>query len=260
MGFVGSLEAEKCQAEHQAWPEPCPTSSAVAGCGWQRKGGEIMLGNLVNSVGRVHRGHLLSSAALVLLLILATAATTYAFSLGPIELSWGRDQPMRTVCYYVTPGATSRWGTPIQHAASTWSNAGARFRFLRYQNIDDCEEENYVNKMAHMPPDNTGQPQVGRTWFKASAPPGEDFTLTRARTWLNSGDYQWSTNGHPPPGCNGCQWYDAETIILHEFGHWLHLDHTGGVPSIMGQHARDHVQHTLDNDDKNGITFLYGSW
>lgn len=208
-----------------------------------------------------HRGpEVVGALALVLLLASATVMSARAFELGPEVISWGRDEPQRTVCYYVTAGATNRWGWPIQRAASTWSNAGAKFRFLRYQNIDDCAEENYVNKQAKMMPDAGGVPAAGHTWFEAhSSGPGQPYTFARVKTWLNSGDYRWSTNGSPPPGCGNCAWYDSETIMLHEFGHWLHLGHTASHAPIMGGHVLSHVQHTLDNDDKDGIRFHYGS-
>lgn len=208
---------------------------------------------------RTRVGELVSASLVVFSLTIATVATARAFGVDNPLLYWGTALPYRTVCYYVTPGATSRWGWSIQSAASTWSNAGAKFRFLRYQDIDDCDEENYVNKKNHTPLDPNGTPAPAFTTYEAHSIGGGPWFLTRARTWLNSGDYQWSNDGSPPQGCGTCQWYDAETVLLHEFGHWLRLIDIDTSTPIIGPHPLSHVQHSLDSDDVNGIKAVYGS-
>jgi len=58
--------------------------------------------------------------------------------------------------------------------------------------------------------------------------------------------YNWSTSGID---------YDVETVTLHEFGHWVGLDHvSSGImrPNYSG------IQHKLDDDAKQGFYAMYG--
>jgi len=60
--------------------------------------------------------------------------------------------------------------------------------------------------------------------------------------------YDWST----VPGSG----IDIESVALHEFGHWLSLGHSDNPDAIMYEVLYG-VQHTLHQDDMDGISFIY---
>ncbi|MFC2158929.1 Ig-like domain-containing protein, partial [Acidobacteriota bacterium] len=86
---------------------------------------------------------------------------------------------------------------------------------------------------------------------------GNISTLATAWAWSNGtfmietdmvfNDFHpWSTSGGG---------YDIETVALHEFGHWINLDHSAtGImtPSYGG------TQHTIDADARAGFVSMYG--
>jgi hypothetical protein len=86
---------------------------------------------------------------------------------------------------------------------------------------------------------------------------GDNSTLGTSYIWYSGGTiletdlvfndyYNWSTSGGD---------YDVETVALHEFGHWVGLDHvSSGImrPNYSGR------QHKLDDDAKEGFYAMYG--
>jgi predicted Zn-dependent protease len=51
---------------------------------------------------------------------------------------------------------------------------------------------------------------------------------------------------------------DLESIALHEFGHWLYLDHSSSSADVM-YNTYDGIDRTLSQSDKNEITEAYGT-
>lgn len=182
---------------------------------------------------------LAAAAAAPMVLALGLAKPASSFIWDP-AWSWGRgtDDSDRVVCYYITSGANRRWGPGIRAAASTWNSAGARFRFVYRSNISDCAQENYFNKSnsSNFLPDST----LGLTETEVGSPSG---IIRRQRTWLNTTYY-------------GVM--DGETVALHEFGHWLRLNEVSNSGPIMNNPLPvQHVQHSLAQDDKDGIRVIY---
>jgi hypothetical protein len=77
------------------------------------------------------------------------------------------------------------------------------------------------------------------TWFST--------TIDEADMALNT-RFSW-TNG-------GGSGYDIETVMLHENGHVLGLDHTL-VPGSIMEATYGGLQHALGEDDERGVTYLY---
>ncbi len=87
---------------------------------------------------------------------------------------------------------------------------------------------------------------------------GADGILATAYVWYAGGIifetdmvfndfYNWSTLGAS---------YDIETVALHEFGHWVGLDHSASgimTPSYSG------IQQSVDSDARAGFEAMYGS-
>ena len=60
----------------------------------------------------------------------------------------------------------------------------------------------------------------------------------------------------------GCQElptsYDLQTVILHENGHVVGLDHSSDINAIMYP-SYQRANCTLGTDDRNGIRAIYGA-
>lgn len=74
-------------------------------------------------------------------------------------------------------------------------------------------------------------------------------------TWLNE-ELEWSTDGTP---C-GTE-FDAETVAVHEFGHWLHLgdlEEEYNEDEVMYEIINPgHVHRDLGSGDEAGIEYIY---
>ncbi|MGD8967869.1 MAG: matrixin family metalloprotease [Anaerolineae bacterium] len=91
---------------------------------------------------------------------------------------------------------------------------------------------------------------------------GASSTLATSYWWYNYSDFileadivfndyhTWST----VPGPGGT--FDVETVALHELGHWLSLGHSSNPDAIMYA-TYGGVQHTLHEDDMDGISWIY---
>ncbi len=189
-----------------------------------------------------------------MLIALAAIAVRFLLPVQPTHafrypgISWGRapEGQDREVCYYLTPGADKRWGPGIHEAAWKWSAAGAAFRFVYRSNIDDCRQENYFNKTSEQNypglfgenPDCADKGCGGIT--KVYVPKGSN-TIVRCKSFLNNIDF---------PAL------DAVSVSLHEWGHWLSLEHSNTTRSVMW--PVDQGLHDLQADDVNGIIHIYG--
>ncbi|NJM39708.1 MAG: matrixin family metalloprotease [Anaerolineae bacterium] len=101
----------------------------------------------------------------------------------------------------------------------------------------------------------------GTQWLGDTAP-GYACTHTSGRLiYLNTSSYyDWNTTGTMLDLAPYLRHVDLQTILLHELGHLMGLDHTtydnGSVMYPQYVSARQ----TLTTDDKWGITQLYGPW
>ncbi len=132
----------------------------------------------------------------------------------------------------------------IQAAANTWSNAEEKFSFL-YSGTHSRNGRAALN----------GQNEI--MWYDL----GVNYILALATIWYEGSTileadmvfnsrFQWSTSGWSG--------HDVQTVALHEFGHWLGLDHTDVYGSIMYPQIMG-VQHHLHSVDIAGIQYIYGS-
>jgi hypothetical protein len=142
--------------------------------------------------------------------------------------------------------------TAIQKAAATWNSAGAKFKFTFGGTTTGVAAPNF---------DGINCIRWSSTGF------GDPSTLATTTTWFykTTGDilecdcvfnenYTWSTAALTPPGQ-----FDVETVMLHEFGHFLSLDHST-PPAVMQPSVPSGTQRrTLTMDDINGIKAIYGA-
>lgn len=129
--------------------------------------------------------------------------------------------------------------TPIYNAAATWNAAG---KFKMYHDVSASHYWNYSNYGS-----------IGGIVASTYAP-SHNGILYMANTDFNS-YYSFSYSGTP-----SSSQYDAQSVALHEFGHWLQLlDLTSGSSAPVMWHSigRGVVKRTLTSDDINGDKYLY---
>jgi len=141
----------------------------------------------------------------------------------------------------------------VQKAAATWSNAGAKFTFTYGGTTANLDAPSY---------DGTNGIWWSSTYFSQGSK-----TLAEATRWFyeDTGDIievdcvfndnnNWSTAATTPGGQ-----FDVETVMLHEFGHYLSLGHSN-PPAVMQPTVPSGAQRrTLTTDDINGIIAIYGA-
>ena len=141
----------------------------------------------------------------------------------------------------------------VQKAATTWSNAGAKFTFS-YGGTTTSSGL----------PVNDGTNGI---WWSSTYFPEGDTTLAETTYWYNptTGDISevdcvfndnktWSTAATTLPGQ-----FDVETVMLHELGHYLSLGHSA-PPAVMQPTTPAGTQRrTLTADDIAGIIAIYGA-
>jgi hypothetical protein len=142
----------------------------------------------------------------------------------------------------------------IRNAANTWNNAGAKFT-LSYggaTNIANAPGSaaadgiNSINWSSNFP---TGSTTLAETTYWYSIPSGD---ITECDCVFNA-NKTWSTAAVTPPGQ-----FDVETVMLHEFGHYLSLEHSS-APAVMQPNVSSGTQRrVLTADDINGIIAIYG--
>jgi hypothetical protein len=142
----------------------------------------------------------------------------------------------------------------VQKAAATWSNAGAKFTFPYGGTTTTYTAPNQ---------DGVNTISWSSTYFSEG-----DKTLAQTTYWYYypSGDIyegdcvfndrnSWSTAATTPAGQ-----FDVESVMLHEFGHYLSLDHSSVPAAVMWPTIGSGVQkRTLNADDIAGIIAIYGA-
>jgi hypothetical protein len=157
--------------------------------------------------------------------------------------------------YLVNENCPSATGvaTAISKAANTWSTAGAKFAFTYggttgITNSPDHSTDgiNSINWSSNF---SIGDATLAVTTYWYDVPSGN---ISEVDCVFNS-NYTWSTDAVTPAGR-----YDVETVMLHEFGHYLSLGHSI-APAIMQPTIPSGAQRrSLASDDINGIIAIYG--
>jgi hypothetical protein len=132
----------------------------------------------------------------------------------------------------------------VVSAANTWNDAGARFQFV------------FAEPLCNSNPRRDGVNQIG--WIPADIYPAATYvwksgtTILESDTTIND-QYKWSV-ATPTPFDS----VDIQTVVLHELGHALGLDHSS--PPAVTQPYVDYGEQrrVLTQDDKDGIIAIYG--
>ena len=153
---------------------------------------------------------------------------------------WSGSSP--EVPYYIN--AQSDRAEQIRIAADKWSNAGANFAF-RYGGTHSrtgTASFNGKNEIMGYNLQSNYVLAVATIWF-------EGDTILETDMVFNT-RFQWSTTGSDG--------HDVQTVALHEFGHWLGLDHCDVVGSVLYPTIWG-VNRTLHAVDISGIRYIYGT-
>jgi hypothetical protein len=141
----------------------------------------------------------------------------------------------------------------IQKAAHTWNNAGANFNFS-YGGASTASGGPSADGINSIHWSSTyfpaGSTTLAQTTYWFSVPSGN---ISECDCIFNDNKI-WSAAAVTPAGQ-----FDVETVMLHEFGHYLSLGHSS-APAIMQPTVPSAVQRrVLTTDDINGIKAIYGS-
>lgn len=187
----------------------------------------------------------------ILIAILFFISMTFMLSEKSMAFNYaGKHWNIGNVSYYL-------WNPPnanvIQaHVLSdqTWDNAGANFTF------------SYAGTISNTPGNGDFKNVLGGADASQFAPfvaaktviwvrPDNTNIIVESDMLMNLG-VPLSTSGDPNA-------YDIQTISLHEFGHWLKLNHVLDPNSIMYEEIElGQIRRVLDGDSHNGIIHIYG--
>lgn len=142
-------------------------------------------------------------------------------------------------------GFPTWWRNETIRGAAIWdvSTVGADFNFIMDSSSSHDWKKQTLNSLS----------EIGITVLVANS---NTCRLTSVDTWFNS-KYSFAI-------CSNCNHntYDVRTVAGHEFGHWLVLEDypmydfwSDGQCLVRDWHGTDH---TLCNDDVEGIIELYG--
>ncbi|MEW6378201.1 MAG: matrixin family metalloprotease [bacterium] len=158
---------------------------------------------------------------------------------------WCEENPMGENFYFNTR-ITENQRSACMSAALTWNNSGACFQFS-YGGITQVTGTSYDGTSVIYWGSQLSEQTLAQTtyWYTAST-----GCLLEVDCGFNA-QLAWSTTGDGSA-------YDIETCMLHEFGHYLSLNHSQNPEAVMYPYYSG-IKRSLSDDDKAGIIRLYGT-
>lgn len=150
---------------------------------------------------------------------------------------WGGTSPAVTVN---TSGlGLTAWRTSAQTAMSDWNATGARFTF------NDSSGSNNTTSYYYQQSSVLAYTQITHQFLGFG-------NVTKATIAVNN------YHNFNPPYRTG-SWYDLRTVLAHELGHWLVLNHPSSPSSLMYAYIDANTVKPVSQDDVNGIRVIYGT-
>lgn len=168
-------------------------------------------------------------------LIIPTSVLAYSYS----DYKWFQTPgTIRTVD--IDPiGRNTAEELAIRNAMSSWSNAGAKFYYVDTTTSGNDFGYYYDSGSAAL-----AYNQIEVNWLGY---------ITRTYVRVNT-YHPWATNGDANS-------YDFESMVAHELGHGLRLNHSTYTETTMyyTMSRGETKKRSLETDDKNGIKYIYGT-
>lgn len=145
-------------------------------------------------------------------------------------------------------GTAEQFSTAINNALRTWSVIPEAGATLLYNGpiTSTTTSLNRISEILFMKNGTNGRLGQAQIWFTSS------FVIIEADLWIND-DYVLDATGSPAMGE-----IDLESVVLHELGHWLPLNHMPNTNAVMYAVLGSGMRKTvLNNDDIAGVTALY---
>jgi hypothetical protein len=146
----------------------------------------------------------------------------------------------------------SRVESEIQSALGAWRNAGVNLQYAGTSSEAVVNSSDQINSILW----------AGNDWrYSSSTLAMTLFTyyltdppeMVDADIIFNARDFRWTA------GQQGDNSVDFQMILLHELGHLIGLSHSSVFKSSLYPYLKSTISHKLENDDKTGARFLYGS-
>jgi hypothetical protein len=157
----------------------------------------------------------------------------------------------RATQYYNPSGQPVNGQSALVATQSTWNSAGSAFRFINGGTTSTCP-----SLVPGCPGGQQFDGQSGVGW--AALEEGTlgvtvyNPSIDEADMGINTG-YAWNLGCQELPTS-----YDLQTVILHENGHVVGLDHSSDINAIMYP-SYQQANCTLAADDRAGIQSIYGA-
>ena len=160
------------------------------------------------------------------------------------------------VIYYINPtGGPSNNLSAIQASMQTWTDVVTSYFTFTYGGTTtstSCGTNDGANIVCFAPMGLTGTLAVNSFWYDTSSGQMIDSDIK-----FNT-DYTWATDGSPNA-------YDVQNVGTHELGHSLSLDDLYNAidseKTMYGYVSAGEIKkRTLDQDDIDGITYLYPNY
>ena len=186
------------------------------------------------------------------------------FCINPIEFD--------TLCNQPGPGAD--FVSQVLAAAATWNAQGTSFQLINsgLTTREGCTPtaagvcgpfSDSMNTISVAKTCPLGLGVLASTWIWSTGSGGgqDDCCVTEADICF-SNDYSWYESPDTL-GCAGNTCYDVQSVALHEFGHWIVLDHeddpAAGTPLPVMQTFLGpcEIRRMLQPDDIAGLNYVY---
>jgi len=186
----------------------------------------------------------------------ATGVTSSGFPFR-ISFGYGGSRWANPLVQYFVMDSLSPVLPSIQAAFASWSaNAGIAFQYAGTTNSPNIQNGRTEVALGPVDPYCPGATACADCWVQGGA------TITECDVLLDS-SLSWSTSAPTPAGS-----FDVETIVLHEFGHWLMLrdlygdlgddNDTAKVMYGFNNGGPSWMKRSLHADDIAGSQWIYG--
>ena len=194
-------------------------------------------------------------------LLAAALALTLAIFEGAYPFNYYTSPPRRwsvsSVDYYINlEGAPEGAEEAIKNAFQTWQNVGGCYISFNYRGLTDAKPETKGTQQGGTPDGKSvvgwvqmGSDTLGVTSHFYGNTGGSPYELNEVDIALNA-NKPWSTTGDTNA-------YDVKSVVLHEVGHLLGLDHSSDTDAVMyGYIGEGELKRSLTQDDIDGAIYL----